>query len=113
MSVDPKSMAQLRFLIDAGADEAIGDTPVNRYREQSATGPVAATSPVAAPEPVVAVQPAQPPAPARRPAPLATGEATQSARELAASCTNLLALRDALASFEARAGAGKVERRGE
>ena len=106
MSADPKSVAELRFLIDAGADEAIGDAPINRYRDQSATSPVAAPVPTVAPEPVVADQleppstPAQPPAPARRAAPLATGEATQSARELAASCTNLLALRDALASFE-------------
>ena len=94
MSVDPKSLAHLRFLIAAGADEAIGDAPVNRYREPTAPGPAATR------EPKVADEPVPPSAPARRAAPLATGEATQSARQLAASCTSLIALRDTLGSFD-------------
>ena len=96
MSVDPKSLAQLRFLIDAGADEAIGDAPVDRYRDPPPAGSVAAT------EAAIADRPASPStsAPTRRAPPLATGEATLSARELAASCTSLAALRDALASFD-------------
>ncbi len=96
MSVDPKSVAELRFLIDAGADEAIGDAPVNRYREPTAPGPTAAIKTAVADQPVAASARG----PARRAASLATGEATQSARDLAASCASLTALRDALASFE-------------
>ena len=92
MPVDPKSLAQLRFLIEAGADEAIGAVPIDRFR--SPTPARSAAAPL-----IESPAPARP-APARPLPLLATGAATESAREQAASCIDLAALRDRLASFE-------------
>jgi DNA polymerase len=95
----PDAAAMLAWLIEAGADEAIGETPVDRYAASAAAQ--------AAPPASAADQPAGPPrvTPARIPAaageaPLSGREAASSARALAESCSDLDALRAALAGFD-------------
>jgi DNA polymerase len=89
LSVDP--VAALRWLVEAGADEAIGETPVDRYALSAQ--PVAARP---APVPAMpAVRPAAPTAPL--PTPTA---AVQSARTLAAAARSLPELAEALAAFD-------------
>lgn len=85
-------LAALAWQIDLGADEAIGEAPVDRFSARaapgaSAAGPAAseAAAPAAAPAAETAVEPAvEPGAPA----------------EIAAACADLPALRAALAGFE-------------
>jgi DNA polymerase len=90
----PSSFAALRWLFEAGADEAIGESPVNRFRPRAA--PVSQQQPRAAPirRPV-----APPQAPvSTKAAPLTDhiGRAT----ELAGACNTLDELKAALLSFE-------------
>lgn len=90
----------LQFLIEAGADEIMDETPVDRF--------LAAALATPEPAPLVAVRD-RPPALALRPAPAAVrttappadpSAAARGARTLAADASNLDALREALASFE-------------
>jgi uracil-DNA glycosylase len=74
----------LRWYVDMGADEAIGDDPVDRLRPPSRIG---TAPPAAAPTPRAADL--------ARPA-IATG----AARDLAAAATNLAELAQAVAGFE-------------
>lgn len=91
--------AALRWLMDMGADETISDVPIDRFA--TAAVPVAA-----APAPRARdAAPTPRPSPAR-PLPsapsttLPQGDAAASAREIAATCDTLPALRAALQSFE-------------
>jgi DNA polymerase len=89
------SFAALRWLFEAGADEAVGETPVNRFK------PAASRS--------AAVQPGDS-APVRRPVPQVQSappsRAVQSsdhigrAMELAAACNTLDALKQTLEAFD-------------
>ncbi len=93
--------AALAWLISVGADEAIGDVPLDRFRalaEQPAR-PAAVMSPppAALPQPI-AVQPA--PSRLAPQAPLGTAEDTATARELAAAANTLEELKDAIARFD-------------
>jgi uracil-DNA glycosylase len=72
-------LAALAWQLELGADEAIGEAPVNRFE--------------LVPSPVAAPQPAQ----ARTPAPV---EADGDGAALAAACGDLAALRAAMAGFE-------------
>jgi DNA polymerase len=72
-------LAALAWLIELGADEAIGETPVSRFVE---------SAPAPRPEPAVAAAPV---------APVADGGDTAA---LAAACGDLAALRAAMAGFE-------------
>jgi DNA polymerase len=76
-------LAAQAWQIELGADEAIGETPVNRFE-----APEPAPRPRAVPDPA--------PAPARVPQP---SEAPGTAA-LAAACADLVALRSAMASFD-------------
>ena len=94
-------VAALRWQIDAGADEAIGDKPVDRT-----------AIPVAKPQPQKPQAakpasdqraPAATPAPPQRPParPLASADAeAASAREIAAGCSTLAELNAAVSAFE-------------
>lgn len=100
----------LKWQLDAGVDTAVGERPVDRFRE---TDP----PPVAGPRPMPSGQPASPAAP-RQPAaeqPAAAGlqsrtglanaavpdeRAIENARELAAAAANLEALRAAMDRFD-------------
>ena len=104
---DAASAARLlQFLIEAGADEILAETPVDRFATAMTIAPApalrATTATAAAPPPGDA--PArQPVPPAPRPAaPLAAdfAAATQSARALAQSAETLDALKSAMAAFE-------------
>ena len=93
--------AALRWQLEAGADEAIGDAPIDRYAvsAKAAAAKAAlkerpAASPPAAPSP-------PPPPPQRAPRPLASADAeAESARAIAAACTTLAELKAAVSAFE-------------
>jgi len=108
----------LRWQIDAGADEAIGEAPVNRLAAPAATSesraapaatsesraaPAATSESRAAPAATSETPATAPAAPAARPAvgPLeATAESVAGARSLAAAAGDLDALRAALETFD-------------
>jgi molybdenum cofactor biosynthesis protein B len=92
MQTDPETraalIAALQWQIELGADEAIGDAPVDRFAPPP-------------PEPDVAPALAHAPPATAAPPPLAeTGDADNAAA-LAEKCETLEALRDALAAFDA------------
>jgi len=95
------TLSTLNWLVEAGADEAVADAPVNRLVAKAAASvsPGAATqkvAPLAAPQP----RPATPrPAPARAPLPL-EGDAIGSAQAAAASANTLAELKAALEAFD-------------
>jgi DNA polymerase len=85
-------LALLAWLVELGADEAIAEAAVDRYALPAEAQPL--------PRPAPLTVPAVPlPAPAVRPA--AAGEA--GARDLAAACTTLAELREAMRGFEGSA----------
>ena len=107
MSGDQAIRALLDWYVQAGVDQAMDDSPRDRYREAAtatdARAAVArepmpeAVAPSGAPQPAVAA----PPEPAPPPAPLlAPGDATWSAHEIAAACTTLDQLVAAVRAFD-------------
>jgi uracil-DNA glycosylase family 4 len=90
------ALAALRWQIEAGADEAVAELPVDRY--------AAAAAPAPTPAPASQRQLAEAPAPriAPRPVPPAppAGGTGQSARALAAAARTVTELAEALAAFE-------------
>jgi uracil-DNA glycosylase family 4 len=88
LPVDP--VAALRWLVEAGADEAIGEKPVDRYA-LSAQPALPRSAPVPG-APVVRPAPSAP-----LPAPTA---AVQSARTLAAAARSVAELAEALGAFD-------------
>ena len=110
MTTRTDNLAVLTWLIEAGADEAISEEPVNRFRPSV----VPASPPASRRE---ATMPASAPQPVRRPAAdVSNAKAAEmvslstpagAARALAASCTNLAELRQALINFD---GCGDLKR---
>jgi uracil-DNA glycosylase len=105
------ALALLRWYIEMGADEAIGEEPVNRFappamvpKSPAASSVNDAASPITPPTPEAAAEPgpagravaAAPPAAFAQ----SSGEAAQSARAIAAHIDNLAALESAIANFE-------------
>ncbi|MBT5859734.1 MAG: uracil-DNA glycosylase, partial [Alphaproteobacteria bacterium] len=107
----------LAWQIEAGADEAIGEAPINRYRSPAPVDlPAPPPSPAAAAPNPAATAPnpaASPPNPAATPAQssfpppssspsslTSTDTIAKSAHDLAAAATDLAALADALARFD-------------
>ncbi|HUO03284.1 MAG TPA: uracil-DNA glycosylase [Rhizomicrobium sp.] len=88
---DKDPLATLAWLVEAGADEAIQETPVNRLKAPAAQATVA---PMRAP--------ASAAAPAKTPAPVA-GDNIGSAMAAAASAMDLAQLKAALETFEGSA----------
>ena len=96
--------AVLRWHLDAGVDETIGETPVDRFQRRLPDRP----SPAPIPASTVAVQapasrPSEPRLPEPRPAAPATPSresAVQNAVHVAAEATTIAALRDAVADFD-------------
>ena len=84
-------LAALRWQVEAGADEAIGEEPVDRYAAIAS----ASEGRPAAPAPAAAAGARAPPAPL----PAATA-ALQSARTLAAAARSVAELAEALAAFD-------------
>ena len=92
------ALAALAFQVEAGADEAIGDEPVDWFAEAAEQ----ATAKPAAPAPVPAAPPPQtaPAAPRRRLQAENTDAAEASAKALAEAAQDLDGLREAMAGFE-------------
>lgn len=99
-TVDPAEARQLlKWLVDAGADEAFADQPIDRF----AVAAEAARPVERAPTPVVErpVQRPAEPLPPRAPASFAPPSAAAGgAREMAAKCKTLAELKAAVESFE-------------
>lgn len=83
--------ALLEWHIDAGADEAIGDAPRNRYAPPQTAAAQSGLPPASAPT--------APPEPPQRPVP-SPDEAELSARGTAAACADLESLRAAFDAFD-------------
>ncbi len=82
-------LAALSWQVELGADEAIGDVPVNRYEEET-RAPVPAATVAAAPEPLVPAE-----------APVAGAEdAVAVARRLAEDARTLDELAEAMAAYD-------------
>jgi DNA polymerase len=92
---DKDALATLAWLVEAGADEAIADMPVNRLN-------VKAPAPVQVPVPP-APRPIRPVATASSPPPPESGDAIGDAMAAAAAARTLEELRRALESFEGSA----------
>jgi len=87
----------LRWYVEAGVDETIGETPLNRYQLSASKSP-AVQAPAAPPPTPRAAPPAQPP-----PVPRPPDEIAGTAAHLAAGCRSLAELRAALDGFEGSA----------
>ena len=84
--------ALLRWYVDQGLDEAIGEEAVDRF---AVPQPPAAAQPVRTPTPI------RPPAPQpRAPVPLESPQLVEDARALAERCTTLAELEAAVRAFE-------------
>ena len=79
------SLAALAFQIDLGANEAIGDSPVNRYAEAARPAPVSRAAEASAPREATLQVASDPVA---------------AAREAAGAATDLASLRGAITGFE-------------
>jgi DNA polymerase len=92
MSKQSELAAALRWQIEAGADEAVGDVPIDRYAAARAARPAPTPAPAPAPKP----SPRRP-----GPAPLVSAEARRAgARALAAGAGSLDELRRAVEGFD-------------
>ena len=87
--------ALLRWYIDQGLDEAIGEEAVDRFAAPQPAPAAAAAPPMRAPTPMRA----PPPAP-RAPVPLESPQLVEDARALAERCTSLAELDAAVRAFE-------------
>jgi DNA polymerase len=107
-TIDPvQARALLKWLVDAGADEALSDAPVDRFavaeeRRSDAAAPAKMPAPMRAP---AAHAPAPKPADLPRvatyaPAIMPASTATRSAREVAAAAQSLDDLRAAVEAFD-------------
>jgi uracil-DNA glycosylase family 4 len=100
-----EAAALLAFYVEAGVSDVLGDEPVNRYTlsETVASAASRETPPQARearPEPRRDLPPPAPHAAAPSSIPLEDAQAAESAREIAARCTTLEELKEALATFE-------------
>lgn len=90
------SFATLRWLLDAGADEAIREKPVNRFRSPvtRSAAPLQLTQRTSVRRPASQMQDVQSPRPAQQ------GDHIGRAMELAAACNTLAELKEALEAFD-------------
>jgi len=105
MPPDPGLIAALRFQIDAGADEAIGEAPVDRYAAARAPAPEAAPKtppppPPVEPAPLFAGAPEPTPRAGRAPALVSAREAGETARALAAAAGTVAELAAAVGRYD-------------
>ncbi|MGE0747519.1 MAG: uracil-DNA glycosylase family protein [Rhodospirillales bacterium] len=102
MTAPNERIALLRFYIEAGADEAIGETAVNRIGAPGAAPAAPRAVPAAAVAPPPPPISSPPPPPSELPhAPLMSSQdVADSAREAAATARSLEELKAALAAFE-------------
>ena len=98
MTTNNALLEALRWQVEAGADEAIGPVPVDRYAEADAPPPVAAAIPAARRQ-EQAIQRSPQASPAAG-APMPTTAASLSARGLAGAARTVTELAEALAAFD-------------
>src|ERR1700722_9501302 len=104
MSQSSDALSDLAWLVDAGADEAVLDEPVNR---------LVSRAPAAQADTAVAGQPTRKPAaaysfektfarpmPEKKSAPVIQGDSIANAMEIAARCNSLAELKAALEAFD-------------
>jgi uracil-DNA glycosylase family 4 len=97
--------ALLRWYVDNGIDEAIGEEPVDRFAAPPPSPPAAA-APLAVPTTARAPTPLRPPPaplappPPRAPVPIESPQLVQDARALAEGCHSLAELEAAIRGFE-------------
>jgi DNA polymerase len=87
--------ALLRWYVDQGLDEVIGDEAVDRFAAPPPAPAAAAGPPVQAPTPI-----RTPPPAARAPVPLESPQLVEDARALAERCASLADLEAAVRAFE-------------
>lgn len=95
--------ALLRWYVEQGVDEAIGEEPIDRFAAPPPPVAAAAVTPIApaAPRtPTPLRPPAPPPAASRGPVPLESPQLVDDARALAEGCSTLAELEAAIRGFE-------------
>ncbi len=97
-----EALAALAWLLEAGADEALQDDPVDRFTAPKAPAPIP-QAPRPAPEAVRAKTEFPKTSPAKAAAPAADTDSIGRATEIAASCNSLGELKAALEAFEGSA----------
>jgi uracil-DNA glycosylase len=100
-SVSPQNLrAWLDWYEAMGVDELIGREPVDRLQPAPIAPPRRDNLPRAAPDTTAPPGPVAPKAPAQRLLLQSAGSAAESAREIAAGCSDLAALEAAVATFD-------------
>ena len=95
--------ALLRWYVEQGVDEAIGEEPIDRFAALPPPVAAAAVTPIAPAAPRMPTPlrpPAPPPAAPRRPVPLESPQLVDDARALAEGCSTLAELEAAIRGFE-------------
>jgi DNA polymerase len=93
-----ETLSVLRWLIDAGADEAVAEAPADRFAPaQTQARPLRIATPATAP---AAAPPVRVSTTANAAEAVSLGTAPGAARALAASCTSLTELKSALENFD-------------
>jgi len=95
--------ALLRWYVEQGVDEAIGEEPIDRFAAPPppvATAAATPIAPAAARAPTPLRTPAPPPAAPRGPVPLESPQLVEDARALAEGCSTLAELEAAIRGFE-------------
>ena len=94
--------ALLRWYVEQGVDEAIGEEPIDRFAAPppAAAAAVAPIAPAAPRTPTPLRPPPPPPAAPRAPVPLESPQLVEDARALAEGCSTLAELEAAIRGFE-------------
>jgi len=92
----------LKWYVDNGLDETIGEVPVDRFAPPPAPAPASVPAPVTERRPAAATasRAASSPLPARAPVPLESPQLVEDARELARRCGTIAELETAIRAFE-------------
>jgi len=90
--------ALLRWYVEQGVDESIGEEPIDRFAEPPPAAEAPAAAPTRAPTPLRT--PASAPPPPRAPVPLESPQLVEDARALAERCNTLAELEAAVRGFE-------------
>jgi len=93
--------ALLRWYVEQGVDETIGEQPIDRFAAPPPSA-IAAAAPAASPAALRAPTPLRtaPPLPTRAPVPIESPQLVEDARALAARCSTLAELEAAIRGFE-------------
>jgi DNA polymerase len=93
--------ALLKWYVDSGLDETIGEVPVDRFARPAAAAPAPPPATAAVAQRIAPPTAQRPPAPAvRAPVPIESPQLVEDARQLARSCGSLAALEEAIRGFE-------------